>query len=191
LCAGPTRLQPQVEALTVDGAVTDLSEVPLLAALPERARLLLEAATRVRPVAAGEWLLREGDPPGSAYVVRSGRLRSRSVGRVVRELGPGAVLGELALLTGEPRSAGVRARRDSSVLEVPRDAFDEMLGSDPVATRVILGQVAERLRTAGGGGAEVGPPTQPVVVAVVGLHAGSGATEVAAALHAHLANTGQ
>jgi predicted acylesterase/phospholipase RssA/CRP-like cAMP-binding protein len=176
-----------VEALTVDGAVTDLSEVPLLAALPERARLLLEAATRVRPVAAGEWLLREGDPPGSAYVVRSGRLEVEVGGRVVRELGPGAVLGELALLTGEPRSAGVRARRDSSVLEVPRDAFDEMLGSDPVATRVVLGQVAERLRTAGGGGAEVGPPTQPVVVAVVGLHAGSGATEVAAALHAHLA----
>jgi EmrB/QacA subfamily drug resistance transporter len=176
-----------VEALTVEGAVTDLSEVPLLAALPERARQLLEAATRVRPVAAGEWLLREGDPPGSAYVVRSGRLEVEVGGRVVRELGPGAVLGELALLTGEPRSAGVRARRDSSVLEVPRDAFDEMLGSDPVATRVVLGQVAERLRTAGGGGAEVGPPTQPVVVAVVGLHAGSGATEVAAALHAHLA----
>jgi EmrB/QacA subfamily drug resistance transporter len=175
-----------VEALTVDGSVTDLSEVPLLAALPDRARLLLEAATRVRPVAAGEWLLREGDPPGSAYVVRSGRLEVEVGGRVVRELGPGAVLGELALLTGERRSAGVRARRDSTVLEVPRDAFDEMLGSDAAATRVVLGQVAERLRTAGGA-AEVGPPTQPVVVAVVGLHAGSGATEVAAALHAHLA----
>ena len=80
----------------------------------------------------------------------------------------------------------MRARRDSLVLEVPRDAFDELLGSDPVATRVVLGQVAEQLRTAGGA-AEVGPPTQPVVVAVVGLHAGSGATEVAAALHAHLA----
>jgi EmrB/QacA subfamily drug resistance transporter len=178
----PAAPEPQ----TAEGAATDLSDMPLLAALPDRARRLLEAASRLHPVAAGEWLLREGDPPGSAYVVRSGRLEVEVGGRVLRELGPGSVLGELALLTGERRSAGVRARRDSVVLEVPRDAFDELLGTDPVATRMVLAQVAERLRTAGGT-AEVGPPTQPAVVAVVGLHAGSGATEVAAGLHAHLA----
>ena len=182
LPGAPAAPEPQ----TVEGAATDLSDVPLLAALPDGARQLLEAASRLGHVAAGDWLLREGDPPGSAYVVRSGRLEVEVSGRVVRELGPGSVLGELALLTGERRSAGVRARRDSVVLEVPRDAFDELLGTDPVATRTVLGQVAERLRTAGGT-AEVGAPTQPVVVAVVGLHAGSGATEVAAALQAHLA----
>ena len=72
------------------------------------------------PVHAGEWLIREGDPSGSAYLVRSGRLEVEVGGRLVRELGPGDVLGELALLTGERRSAAVRARRDSHVVEVPR-----------------------------------------------------------------------
>ena len=56
-------------------------------------------------------------------------------GREVRELGPGAVLGELALLTGEHRSADVRARRDTTVLEVPRTAFEEMLAEDATASR--------------------------------------------------------
>ena len=51
--------------------------------------------------------------------------RSAIAGTVVRELGPGAVIGELALLTGELRSAAIRARRDSTVLEIPRDEFDD------------------------------------------------------------------
>jgi NTE family protein len=165
---------------------TDLSDVPMLAALPDAARHRLERACRLVAVHGGSWLLRPGDPPGSAYVVRSGRLEVEVGGRVVRELGPGAVLGELALLTGEQRSAGVRARRDSTVLEVPRDAFDELLAGDAAAARVVLTQVAERLRTARDTAADE-PPARPGVVAVVGLHSGAAAHEVAAVLHDRLA----
>ena len=61
------------------------------------------------------------------------------------------MLGELALLTGEQRSATVRARRDTTLLEIPRAAFEEVLATDPSAARFVLGQVAEQLRTAGRG----------------------------------------
>ena len=59
--------------------------------------------------------------PARLRVRRARRAGSRShvADRLVRELGPGDVLGELALLTGEQRSAGVRARRDSTVLRDP------------------------------------------------------------------------
>ncbi len=160
--------------------------LPLLAALPAHARHALESATRTVPVPAGSWLIREGDPAGSAYVLRSGRLEVQVGDQVVRELGPGAVLGELALLTGEARSAGVRARRDSTLLEVPRAAFDRMVASDPAAARVVLTQVAEQLRTAGAA-ATVDQPAQPTVVAVVALDDGeSRVAEVAAVLLARL-----
>ena len=111
--------------------------------------------------------MREGEPTGSAFVVRGGRFEVDVGGRVVRELGPGEVLGELALLTGEPRSASVRARRDSVVCELPREAFDQAVSDDPAAARFVLRQVAERLRTAG---EPARPPraTPPSVVAVVG-----------------------
>ncbi|WP_223164131.1 MFS transporter [Nocardioides mesophilus] len=164
---------------------TGLQGVALLAGLPEGARRRLEESARLVTVPAGAWLMREGDPPGSAYVVRRGRLEVHVDGRSVRELGAGAVLGELALLTGENRSASVRARRDSVVLEIPREAFEELLTTDPTASRVVLAQVAEQLRTAGAP-TTFQPAAQPTVIAVVGLHPGSGAGAVADALFRRL-----
>ncbi|MFL6153255.1 MAG: MDR family MFS transporter, partial [Ornithinibacter sp.] len=123
----------------------DLSDIPLFSALPAPARHRLEQASRLVDLAAGTVLLREGDPPGSAFAVRTGRLEVLVAGAVVRELGPGQVLGELALLTGEQRSATVRARRDTPRGEIPRDAFETVLATDALASRFVLGQVAERL----------------------------------------------
>jgi NTE family protein len=167
-------------------AATDLSGVPMLAGLPEGARHRLESASRLVTVPAGTWLMRAGDPPGPAYVVRRGRLEVDVAGQVVRELGPDAVIGELALLTGELRSAGIRARRDSTVLEIPRTAFEEVLAADAVASRAVLTQIAERLRTAGAS-VRVGRVPQPKVIAVVGMHPGSDAAHVAHLLGTRLA----
>jgi NTE family protein len=164
----------------------DSAGMELLAGLPTDARQQLEEASELRLLPAGTWLLREGDPSGSAYVVRRGRLEVEAGGAPLRELGPGAVLGELALLTGENRSASVRARRDSTVLEVPRAAFEELLATHPSASRLVLAQVAERLRTAGAT-TPMQRPVQPSVIAVVGLHPGSGAEEVADVLGRRLA----
>jgi EmrB/QacA subfamily drug resistance transporter len=162
-----------------------LDDVPLLAALPEAARASLTAGARTITVEAGAWLFREGDRPGSAYVVRSGRLEVVHGGRVVRELAPGAILGELALITGEPRSAGARARRDAELLELPREVFEGLLAADAIASRTVLAQVAAQLRTATAS-PRVERPAEPRVVAVVGLHPGSGADAVADALVARL-----
>src|SRR4051812_14391035 len=66
-------------------------------------------------ILAGEWLWHEGDPADSLYVVVTGRLEVVAEGptpTVVRTLGRGGAVGELALLTASARSAGVRARRD-------------------------------------------------------------------------------
>ncbi|MGB0099847.1 MAG: MDR family MFS transporter/patatin-like phospholipase family protein [Nocardioides sp.] len=172
-------------APTTGQSPTDLSDVPMFDALPLESRSLLESASRLVGVPAGSWLIREGDPPGAAYVVRRGRLEVFVGERLVRELGPGDVLGELALLTGEPRSAGVRARRDSTVLEVSRMAFEAAIATDLTASRFVLTQVVERLRTAEGR-PERQAPVQPSVVAVVGTHPGSGAEEVAEVLRQRL-----
>ncbi|RYC07407.1 DHA2 family efflux MFS transporter permease subunit [Nocardioides zhouii] len=184
----PARVLPPVPvsggAVVPAGAshdAADLSDVPMLSALSVEARRRLEAASRLVKVPAGSWLMQAGDPPGAAYVVRTGRLEVEIDGRLVRELGPSDVLGEMALLTGEARSASVRARRDTTVLELPRAAFDELLGKDPVASRVVLTQVAQRLRTVGASAGRP-RPVQPTVVAIVGLHPGVGLDELAAAL---------
>ncbi|KAB7745607.1 DHA2 family efflux MFS transporter permease subunit [Nostocoides sp. F2B08] len=159
---------PAAAGSEADHAATDLSALPMFAALPDRARTRLEQAARLTHVPAGAYLMQEGDPPGSAYIVRTGRLEVTLGDTVVRELGAGQVLGELALLSGEPRSATVRARRDTTLTEIPREAFDEVLESDPAAARYVLTQVADRLRTAGGPPGPP-PPERVSVIAVVGL----------------------
>ena len=158
----------------------DLSVLPLFSTLPDAALHRLERATRVVDLPAGVVLIRQGDPAGSAFAVRTGRLEVLVGDTVVRELGPGQVLGELALLTGEPRSATVRARRDTTVVEIPREALEDVLATDPSAARFVLGQVADRLRTVGAGGAAPPPPERVSVVAVVGLGPAVSAADVAA-----------
>jgi EmrB/QacA subfamily drug resistance transporter len=162
-----------------------LDSIPLLEGLPEHVLAELTAAARTVELPAGAWLFEQGDPAGSAYVVSSGRLQIVQDGSVVRELTPGAVVGELALLTGEPRSAGARAHRDATLLELPRDAFEAVLDSDPRAARSLLVQMAEELRTTTASSTPP-EPVPPRVVAVVGMHAGSAAADVASALLARL-----
>lgn len=170
---------PAAAGSDADPTSTDLSALPMFAALPDRARARLEQAARLTQVPAGAYLMTEGDPPGSAYIVRTGRLEVILGDTVVRELGAGQVLGELALLSGEPRSATVRARRDTTLTEIPREAFEEVLETDPAAARYVLTQVADRLRTAGGPSGPP-PPERVSVIAVVGLGRTVSADEVQA-----------
>ncbi len=62
---------------------------------------------------------------------------------------------------------------------MPRAAFTALLDTDPAAAGVVLTQVADRLRTAGGASTAGRVPAAPKVIAVIGLHAGSEASTVA------------
>ena len=182
LLAAETLRPSEIEGLTHS---VDLDAIPLLAGLSPAARADLDAAARTIRLAAGSWLFEEGAEPGSAYVLSGGRLQVVADGAVVRELAPGAVLGELALLTGEPRSAGVRALRDATLLELPRESFDALMAADPGVARSLLVQVAGQLRTAHGARTSA-PAVAPRVVAVVGLQPGTAARITADTVTARL-----
>jgi len=116
-----------------------------------------ELATSAEPlrVRAGEWLFHQGDAGDSLYVVLTGRLEAvlerPTPERVVRVVGRGQAVGELALLTDEPRSLGVRARRDSELLCIGQRAFDAVLNDRPefaIALARVLGrQLRETVAT--------------------------------------------
>src|SRR3954462_108356 len=117
--AGSLAAVPMFAALAedVDRTGTPLSTSPWAE--------LAETAAPER-LMAGEWLWHQGDPGDSLCIVLTGRLEvtlERPLPTVIRVLGRGSAVGELALLTDSPRSAGVRAVRDSELLRVSRDAF--------------------------------------------------------------------
>jgi predicted acylesterase/phospholipase RssA/CRP-like cAMP-binding protein len=99
----------------------------------------------------GETLFRAGDPADSLYVIATGRLRvlveSPEGGlRVVTEVGQGGHVGELALLTGEPRSATVVAVRDTELARLRRPAFDRLVDEHPRSMLALARFVAMRLQ---------------------------------------------
>lgn len=112
-----------------------LAETELFGALDPA--IVASVAGALEPVRlqGGHRLFTQGDAGDAAYLVLSGRLRVERprVGRieVIREVGPGELVGELSLLTGAPRSASVRAIRDTEVGRLPREGFDALLVRHP------------------------------------------------------------
>ncbi|HEU4355677.1 MAG TPA: SulP family inorganic anion transporter [Actinomycetota bacterium] len=87
-------------------------------------------------VPAGGALIRQDDPPGDVYVLRSGRLGVETLtsdGTRIRRrtLRPGVVVGEIALYTGAPRTADVVAETPSVVLRLSSDAIARMEAEQP------------------------------------------------------------
>jgi predicted acylesterase/phospholipase RssA len=96
----------------------------------------------------GDVLMRTGDPGDDLYVVAGGRLNVAILGAdgsetIVREIGRGSTVGEIALLTGSRRTATVRAVRDTLVGRLSRASFERLMEEDPSSalqlTRVVAG----------------------------------------------------
>lgn len=120
-----------------------LASNPIFRGLPKEA---LEAIARtVRPlvVPPRKIILREGDPGDGLYIIHSGRVRifRKSEDRVETTLsypGPGESFGEMALLTGEPRSANAEALEETHLLVLSKDEFDRILRDFPETSKVLF-----------------------------------------------------
>ena len=118
----------RVEAAQMIDALPSFEDVPV-EALNELAGQVPLADVR----AAGSRSSAKGDRPESFFVVRRGRFEvveedpGAGTERTIRALARGESFGELALVTGAPRSATVRATEESELFEVDKGAFDHLL----------------------------------------------------------------
>ena len=83
--------------------------------------MLFRSGPRLR---AGEVLVGQGDPGDELYLLFDGILAVEQDGQQVAEVGPGAILGEMALLEGGRRTATLRAVTRCRVAAVPGDQVD-------------------------------------------------------------------
>jgi CRP/FNR family cyclic AMP-dependent transcriptional regulator len=123
----------------------------LLSGLPEHlSTKLFNAATAVK-LTADETLFTAGDAGDGCYRINEGLLKvtmvSRAGGeRILAFLGAGAIVGELALIDGFPRSASVVAVRDAQLSFLSRAAFDEFTKAHPEVYKSLVALLAARLR---------------------------------------------
>jgi len=97
-------------------------------------------------VSAGRLIFRSGDPGSVMYVLLEGSAAVLVGDEVVELAGPGAILGEMALLDEGKRSASVLARRDCRLVPVPREQFDLLIAETPAFARHVMRTMGERLR---------------------------------------------
>jgi branched-chain amino acid transport system substrate-binding protein len=127
-----------------------LDEVDVLSPLSKQARATLAAATRVHFYSKGEAIIRHGTMGESMFVVHSGEVSVRvpeadsTDWHQIADLGPGSVFGEMALLTGEMRTADVVASTDVVALEIAKDSLQPILHGHPKLAEAISRRVVER-----------------------------------------------
>ena len=122
--------------------------VPLFAGMTDRSFEAIAALASETSFATGEEVVRQG--AGTAfYIIVSGRARVTRDATVLRELGPGDFLGEIALVDGSPRTATVTALDPVAALTVKRDEFLGLLERLPVFRLEILNALTQRIRATG------------------------------------------
>lgn len=123
---------------------------------------LREIAERVHwlHLRSGDRLIAQGELRDDLFIPVTGRLQAvaEEVGaepRVLGEISRGESAGEMALLTGEPRSASIYAVRDSVVVRLTREHFEELAGQHPELALNLARLVVGRLRRMQGASKEI------------------------------------
>jgi small-conductance mechanosensitive channel/CRP-like cAMP-binding protein len=127
-------------------AAGQLASVELFATLAPEARHQLAAAACEHLFSAGEPIVRQGAAGASMFVVLKGSVRVvlEPSGQEVAVLPAGGFFGEMSLLTGEPRTATVRAVDDAMVLEIAAADVRELAAANPALLDCISTAVASR-----------------------------------------------
>jgi len=123
----------------------------LLSGLPGRLSTDLFAGAKSVRLAADEVLFLAGDPGDGCYRIEDGLLKVTMVSRsgterILAFLGPGAIVGELSMIDGRPRSASVVAVRDAALSFLGRAAFEAFAQKHPDVYKSLVTLLATRLR---------------------------------------------
>jgi small-conductance mechanosensitive channel len=134
-----------------DGEILEiLRKVEILKPLGEGDLVLLAGDIGHQLFARGEKICRQGDVGSTFYILKSGSIAVtvKSEGGAeseVARLGPGACFGEMALLTGEPRSSTCTAADDVELLFLDRGSFETLLRANPPVAQAISEILASRV----------------------------------------------
>lgn len=109
-------------------------------------------SNQIRELSKGDIIFREGDVSDALYVIKKGRIaitKAKGSGEVeLAELGPGEMLGEMAFFDNKPRSAGARAKTESTVIVLPFEHLYGQFKTAPEWLKAIVRNVNGKLRDA-------------------------------------------
>ncbi|HEY8993109.1 MAG TPA: mechanosensitive ion channel family protein [Lacunisphaera sp.] len=140
----------QFDGRAMADRLTLMRRIDLFASLPDERLQALATGLVPRLFAAGDIVVRRGEAGESMFVLMEGLLEVRTdaagqgTDQPLAVIQPGEFLGEMSLLTGEPRMATVRALTDAVAWEVTKAQMEPVLRSDPAFAAVLARVLAER-----------------------------------------------
>jgi CRP-like cAMP-binding protein len=150
------RVQPdttdagQTRAQELNRKVEVLRQMPLFRHLTYKEILRVLSVTKVVDFNVGDEILREGAPGDDMFILLKGKVRLHKDGALVTYLGPGAHLGEMALVTKQPRSVSAAADDRTRALVLRRQDFNDIIRNEPRLSVKLLWSfvqvLAQRLR---------------------------------------------
>jgi CRP-like cAMP-binding protein len=138
--------------MTIEDDIAFLERVPTFAQLGFSALQIVAIGSETKHLEDGEVLFRAGETADAGYVIQQGSLKltrhdiKRSDPSVT--LGPGVLIGELALVTETIRPATAVAAEPTTVIRISRTLFRRVLEGFPEAARLMRDRMAERANQA-------------------------------------------
>jgi Small-conductance mechanosensitive channel len=164
-------VEPPSRRQAIAGAI---EHAALFARLSEEQRLRLVDASRERRYAPGETIVKEGERSSSMFLIESGSVSVAIQGamgetREITVLEAGAAFGEISLLTGEPRTATVRAVTETTLVEIGKESLAPILREGPTLVQALEATMEERRRQAAdhydASREQMGKAEQPIALA--------------------------
>ena len=130
--------------MSIEDDVALLERVPTLRLLGTTALRMLAIGSEQRDFARGDVLFKTGDDADAGFIVQRGAFRIEGGAGGEMVAGPGALIGELALIATMKRPSSAIALEHCSVIRVARSLFQRVLESDPAAARRLRDEFANR-----------------------------------------------
>jgi CRP-like cAMP-binding protein len=130
-----------------------LKTVPIFSGLTAQELESVHQRLQERRVAAGEVLFHQGDPGDELVIIKSGKIAiylplpgKPAEGQALRIFSPGEMLGEMALIDRQPRSASARAEEQSEILTLTGADFLALMGENPEIPLKVMAGLNDRIR---------------------------------------------
>jgi CRP-like cAMP-binding protein len=132
--------------LTTVEKVLFLKSIDLFRAMPSEELAQIAEIAEEQAFVAGDPVFAEGEPGDALYLVVEGTVRVHRGDKQLAQLGVRDVVGEMAVLDGEPRSASVTVVKDAALLKIGRDDFRDILTERPEIGMGVIKVLSRRLR---------------------------------------------
>ncbi len=132
--------------LRKDAKIELIRSVPLFSHCTKRELSAIAAQADELSVPAGRELTRQGEPGREFMVIVEGNAEVKKNGRRINYLGAGDFLGEIALLSGAPRTATVKTTSDAHLLVLTDRAFRQLTYQMPSIHSSLVKALSERLQ---------------------------------------------